>query len=519
MKKKDKKDVKSKGSKKDKNDKKSNIDTNKKKVWINKKILENKWVWRRRSLVNLKSEEDDEIPEEMDYDLRSSLELNEMPINFNFKKPMMEKQKSETKLFELLPLIDNNIHIMPNGSKNTLKVGTPDSLLTQLQNHARSEFKYINKITEKIPTSQTERERIYPTATHPSNANKNRYPNVLANEKTMVTLKDSHLDLSSIEKKEMELSHNFPGLFPTSPRGTNTTDPIGVKKLKKKSGFYKKNASLHEPLDFLASSNRDSTERSIRKSSHNFNSLNKNLVPPLLKEKIKPENVPQKTNDEYINANFIQVSKCDEKYISCQAPLPSTMLDFWRMVWQQNTSVIVCLTDFYEGGKLKAHRYWPDEDEEEINWKYYSVSLKKKIEMNGYEISILTLKKMKQERQIYHFFYTEWPDFGVPDTTTTLLDLIQTSNLYRVRGAISKINGPAIVHCSAGLGRTGTFVALAFSLNYLLRGKYPIVHKIISSMRDQRHGMVQTEEQYFFVFEALNDYVNNRLGRFLLKDI
>ena len=213
------------------------------------------------------------------------------------------------------------------------------------------------------------------------------------------------------------------------------------------------------------------------------------------------------------------MNKCENKFISCQAPLPSTMLDFWRMVWQQNSPVVICLTDFMEGGKLKAHRYWPDEDEKEKTWKYYSVKLIRKIEKDGYEISILLLKKMNEERQICHFFYTEWPDFGVPSSTSTLLELYQMSNLYSRKGKNNKINGPSIVHCSAGLGRTGTFVALSFSLDILRNGKVPVIHKIISSMRDQRHGMVQTEDQYLFVFEAINDYINQRLGNKILKDI
>ena len=105
------------------------------------------------------------------------------------------------------------------------------------------------------------------------------------------------------------------------------------------------------------------------------------------------------------------------------------------------------MTDFYEGGKLKAHRYWPDEDNTEINWKYYSVSLKKKINLDGFELSILLLKKNKEVREVYHFFYTEWPDFGVPDSTCELLDLMQMADLYHHKGVLDKITGPTIVHC------------------------------------------------------------------------
>jgi protein tyrosine phosphatase len=221
---------------------------------------------------------------------------------------------------------------------------------------------------------------------------------------------------------------------------------------------------------------------------------------------------------DYINANLILGSNLPGhpkgKYIACQAPLPSTISDFWWMVWQEKSCVIVMLTRFREKGTLKAHQYWPQEVDEENSYGNFQVKLVSQKGVSG--ICINTLKVTKrdlggagagEQRMIYHLFYSEWPDFGVPKSTKSLRSLISYTNLYSDRGKTDGTSGPIVCHCSAGIGRTGTFVAVHAGIELIEATVIPNVPGLVTGMRSCRSGMIQTDAQYLFVYEALNDHI------------
>lgn len=214
---------------------------------------------------------------------------------------------------------------------------------------------------------------------------------------------------------------------------------------------------------------------------------------------------------DYINANYIngEIPGSERAYISCQAPLPNTLLHFWLMIWENNSSVIVMLTRLVERDRPKAIIYWPEEVGDSKRFGSIVVTYKKTKTINPYlEMRTLEVERDGTKRQIVQFHYTEWPDFGIPNSTQTIRELVCWMDLYRMKGATAGLNGPVITHCSAGVGRTGTFIAVHICLekmkffNTLEQINIP---RTVLLLRQSRNGMVQTPEQYQFIYEVLKD--------------
>jgi protein tyrosine phosphatase len=209
---------------------------------------------------------------------------------------------------------------------------------------------------------------------------------------------------------------------------------------------------------------------------------------------------------DYINANFIdgEIPNSSRYYISCQAPLLSTRADFWRMIYEQKCTLIVMLTRLYEKNCEKANVYWPEGEGETVQYGGIAVNLKsisfmQDITIRTFRIHVDTPNGIVS-RDVVHLHYTEWPDFGVPRSTKLLRQLIDLVDSYADRG-----KGPIVAHCSAGIGRTGTFIGLAICLEKLKLGLPVNVMQTVRQMRKQRKGMVQTKEQYMFIYAALTD--------------
>ena len=192
-----------------------------------------------------------------------------------------------------------------------------------------------------------------------------------------------------------------------------------------------------------------------------------------------------------------------------QGPMMSTSMDFWQMIWDENTSVIIMLNRIIENNRLKCHPYWPtgevDEDGEVdsiFNTSAYSVTLKSKDDHEFYAISELSLVKLatNEERKIYHLHYYDWPDFGVPETPKKFLIFL---NL--VRSYYRDCKGAPVVHCSAGIGRTGTLVLVDTILSIIeeKRTQNIDIYSILISIRQHRLGLVQTPDQLRFCFLAI----------------
>ncbi|XP_042307403.1 tyrosine-protein phosphatase non-receptor type 18 isoform X2 [Sceloporus undulatus] len=206
---------------------------------------------------------------------------------------------------------------------------------------------------------------------------------------------------------------------------------------------------------------------------------------------------------DYINANFIQGVDNKRSYIATQGPLPHTVFDFWRMIWQYKVKVIVMACREVEMGKKKCERYWPLA-EETLPFGPFSVTQVKKEELNPDVIlRMLTLTFQQEERVISHFQYVAWPDRGIPDTYGYFLDMIE-----HVRNKQGEDTVPICVHCSAGCGRTGVICTLEYVRQLLLKQRIPphfSIFDVVLEMRKQRPAAVQTQEQYEFVYHAVTE--------------
>eukprot|EP01118_Nematostelium_gracile_P020542 TRINITY_DN998_c0_g1_i1.p1 TRINITY_DN998_c0_g1~~TRINITY_DN998_c0_g1_i1.p1 ORF type:complete len:354 (+),score=106.24 TRINITY_DN998_c0_g1_i1:98-1159(+) len=225
--------------------------------------------------------------------------------------------------------------------------------------------------------------------------------------------------------------------------------------------------------------------------------------------------VPLDNASKYINANFISKLTPNSKrsYIATQGPVFATVNDLWHMVWQYDINTIVMLTKIEENGRLKCELYYPDERKDTIDTADYEVEMGLETASNQeYIIRMLVLKNKKsnETRNIKHLQYIAWPDHGVPQTTKGFLDLMDEANLTPSRP-------PVVVHCSAGVGRTGTFCIIDSILDKVktdLKNNVPPKVNVIEAVlnaRKERTGMVQTREQYEFIYHTLLNRINTLL--------
>lgn len=213
-------------------------------------------------------------------------------------------------------------------------------------------------------------------------------------------------------------------------------------------------------------------------------------------------------DSDYINANFVCCEKVRRKYILTQAPLPNTMNDLWRMVWQEKVPVIVCLTKLSEGEVQKAHKYWPDEGHTmqfgKLQVKQTRSQLVSNIAVRFFDVWLEG--DSKNSIEVTHMHYLDWPDHGTPSSTQPIRLL---ANLVNEKAGVC---GPVVVHCSAGVGRAGTFVAIHMTLNQLEysppSSKLSInIKEMVSNLRSQREGTVQTADQYMFIYKVIADSI------------
>uniref|UniRef100_A0A674PPU4 Receptor-type tyrosine-protein phosphatase kappa n=1 Tax=Takifugu rubripes TaxID=31033 RepID=A0A674PPU4_TAKRU len=202
-------------------------------------------------------------------------------------------------------------------------------------------------------------------------------------------------------------------------------------------------------------------------------------------------------HSDYINANYINGYSQPRHYIATQGPMQETVRDFWRMVWQENTSSIVMVTNLVEVGRVKCVRYWPDETEIYGDIK---VTLTETEPLAEFVIRTFTVQKKGYHdiREVRQFHFTSWPDHGVPCYATGLLGFIRQVKFLNPPGT-----GPIVAHCSAGAGRTGCFIAVDFLLDMAENEGVVDIFNCIRELRSQRVNMVQTEEQYVFVHDAI----------------
>ncbi|XP_042258980.1 receptor-type tyrosine-protein phosphatase O isoform X1 [Thunnus maccoyii] len=207
-------------------------------------------------------------------------------------------------------------------------------------------------------------------------------------------------------------------------------------------------------------------------------------------------------NDEgsdYINANYIPGYKHPKEYIATQGPLPETRNDFWKMVLQQKSPIVVMLTQCNERRRVKCDHYWPFTDEP-VMYGEISVEMLSESESPEWTIRKFRLGYADETQDILHLNYTSWPDHGVP-TVNAIESILQFVHIVRQQAKRTK--DPIIVHCSAGVGRTGTFIALDRLMQHIREHEFADILGMVSEMRSHRLSMVQTEEQYVFIHQCV----------------
>ncbi|XP_030015163.1 tyrosine-protein phosphatase non-receptor type 2a [Sphaeramia orbicularis] len=236
--------------------------------------------------------------------------------------------------------------------------------------------------------------------------------------------------------------------------------------------------------------------------------VNRNLnryrdVSPYDHSRVKLEN----SENDYINASLVMVEEAQRAYILSQGPLRNTCGHFWLMIWEQCSKAVIMLNRVIEKGSEKCAQYWPTPKERQMPFTDtgFVVYLCSEEVQTCYTIRVLELQNIKtgESRQIYHFHYTSWPDFGVPESPASFL-----SFLFRVResGSLGSEHGPSVVHCSAGIGRSGTFALVDTCLVLMDKRQNPSsvdIQKVLLDMREYRMGLIQTSDQLRFSYMAV----------------
>ncbi|XP_073715202.1 receptor-type tyrosine-protein phosphatase eta isoform X2 [Misgurnus anguillicaudatus] len=218
--------------------------------------------------------------------------------------------------------------------------------------------------------------------------------------------------------------------------------------------------------------------------------------------------MPNSQFDDYINANYMPGYTSKKEFIAAQGPLPCTVNDFWRMVWEKNIRTIVMLTKCNEQGRVKCEKYWPAEMNQ---FNHLTVTTISEIPLEEWTIRDFEVKNVKtgETRSVRHFHFTAWPDHGVPETTELLINF---RHLVREHMDQYSRHSPTLVHCSAGVGRTGTLIAIDRLIFQIERDGVVDVFGTIHDLRMHRPLMVQTEDQYVFLNQCAMDFIRSRTG-------
>ncbi|KAI1732781.1 protein-tyrosine phosphatase domain-containing protein [Ditylenchus destructor] len=217
------------------------------------------------------------------------------------------------------------------------------------------------------------------------------------------------------------------------------------------------------------------------------------------------------SSDGYINANFIDSCDSHNAYIATQAPLPHTFSDFWTMIWQENCNVIVAITNLVEGGRVKCDQYWPPTLRATMAFDNFQLTLDSEQQNSVFVHRIITLRALNcppgtSERTIHQVHFTSWPDHAVPQTVFPLLYFLNY---------VSEIEqtGPIVVHCSAGVGRSGSFILIDSMRRHLLQCDRINIQAHLRHIRRQRSHLVQTLDQYIFCHDVLSQLIRHGITR------
>uniref|UniRef100_A0A8C7HZH9 protein-tyrosine-phosphatase n=1 Tax=Oncorhynchus kisutch TaxID=8019 RepID=A0A8C7HZH9_ONCKI len=235
-------------------------------------------------------------------------------------------------------------------------------------------------------------------------------------------------------------------------------------------------------------------------------------VSPYDHSRVKLEN----SENDYINASLVMVEEAQRTYILSQGPLKNTCGHFWLMVWEQNSKAVIMLNRILEKGSEKCAQYWPTAEEQQLSYTDtgFVVTLVKEEDKSNYIVRVLELRNTETggTTEIYHFHYTTWPDFGVPESPASFLNFLVK---VRESGSLGPEHGPSVVHCSAGIGRSGTFSLVDTCLILMDKRKDSSsvdILRVLLDMREYRMGLIQTPDQLRFSYRAVLEGAKSIMG-------
>ncbi|XP_011805721.1 PREDICTED: tyrosine-protein phosphatase non-receptor type 20 isoform X3 [Colobus angolensis palliatus] len=210
--------------------------------------------------------------------------------------------------------------------------------------------------------------------------------------------------------------------------------------------------------------------------------------------------VPLGKSKDYINASYIRIVNCGQEYfyIATQGPLLSTIDDFWQMVLENNSNVIAMITREIEDGVIKCYPYWPISLKKPLELKHFHVFLENYQILQCFIIRMFQVveKSTGTSHSVKQLQFTKWPDHGTPASADSFIKYVRYARK-------SHLTGPMVVHCSAGIGRTGVFLCVDVVFCAIIKNCSFNIMDIVAQMREQRSGMVQTKEQYHFCYDIV----------------
>eukprot|EP00730_Choanoeca_flexa_P019734 TRINITY_DN9649_c0_g1_i4.p1 TRINITY_DN9649_c0_g1~~TRINITY_DN9649_c0_g1_i4.p1 ORF type:complete len:667 (+),score=146.62 TRINITY_DN9649_c0_g1_i4:100-2001(+) len=250
----------------------------------------------------------------------------------------------------------------------------------------------------------------------------------------------------------------------------------------------------------------------IRNNVRRYNRYNDILPTP--GNRVYLRQIGDDEESTYINANYVPFSGKNNEYIAAMGPLPATIPSFIRMMWEQKCVVCVMTTNFVEKGRRKCERYWPEDVGSTDTYGGIQVTNVEMIPADGFVQTRLRLTRNGVQREIMHFHYNTWPDRGVPTLDGRPHTQPVVRMLTQVRNHRQQTDGseaPMLVHCSAGVGRTGCFILIDQAFRMLEMQQRVDLVELIERNRRFRMAFVQTHPQYEFAWQAVAGYVRFRV--------
>ncbi|XP_035762942.1 phosphatidylinositol phosphatase PTPRQ isoform X1 [Neolamprologus brichardi] len=262
------------------------------------------------------------------------------------------------------------------------------------------------------------------------------------------------------------------------------------------SKFQEEFSELPKLLQDLATTDADLPWNKSKNRFPNIKPYNNNRV-KLLSE-------PGTAGSDYINASFVSGYLCPNEFIATQGPLPGTVADFWRMIWETGTRTIAMLTQCYEKGRIRCHKYWPEDNKPMSVFSDILISKVSEEVFPDWTIRTLKVEKHGHYILVRHFNYTSWPEHGVPESCSTLIKFVKAVRMHR------QDNSTIVVHCSAGVGRTGVFIALDHLIQHVRDHDFVDIYGLVAELRSERMCMVQNLAQYIFLHQSTLELLNNK---------